>query len=64
VGFFAGVLQGDVECETATSADVVWPGGSRVRLEERGDAPPGIDRLEVEGLDSEVTLAGTRFCGV
>jgi methylmalonyl-CoA/ethylmalonyl-CoA epimerase len=64
VGFFAGLLQGDVESETATSADVVWPGGSRVRLEARDDAPPGIDRLEVEGLDGEVTLAGTRFCGV
>jgi methylmalonyl-CoA/ethylmalonyl-CoA epimerase len=63
VGFFAGLLQGDVEGETATSADVVWPGGSRIRLEARDDAPPGIDRLEVEGLDGDMTLAGTRFCG-
>ena len=59
-----GLLQGNVERETATSADVVWPGGSRVRLEARNDVPPGIDRLEVEGFDGEVTLAGTRFCGV
>jgi methylmalonyl-CoA/ethylmalonyl-CoA epimerase len=64
VGFFAGLLQGNVESETATSADVVWPGGSRVRLETRDDAPPGIDRLEVEGFAGEVILAGTRFCGV
>ena len=27
LGFFAGVLQGDVEQETATSADLVWPRG-------------------------------------
>jgi len=34
-------------------------------LNEKGnDAPPGIDRLEVEGFDGEVTLAGTRFCGI
>ena len=37
---FAGLLQGNIEGETATSADVVWPGGSRVRLEARDDAPP------------------------
>jgi methylmalonyl-CoA/ethylmalonyl-CoA epimerase len=61
LGFFGGVLQGDVEAETAQTADLVWPRGSRIRLEQRADAPPGVDRLEVEGLDSEVTLAGTRF---
>lgn len=64
LGFFAGVLQGDVEHETATSADLVWPRGARIRLEINTDAPPGIDRLEVIGLDAERTVIGTRFVPV
>ncbi len=61
VGFFAGVLQGDIEHETDTRVDVVWPGGARIGLELHADAPPGIDRLEVEGLDGECTIVGTRL---
>lgn len=64
LGFFAGVLQGDVEHETPTSADLVWPRGARVRLEENADALPGVDRLEVIGLTGERTVIGTRFTPV
>ena len=60
LGFFAGVLQGDVEAETPTSADLVWPRGGRVRLELSAEAP-GVDRLEVIGLAAERTVIGTRF---
>jgi catechol 2,3-dioxygenase-like lactoylglutathione lyase family enzyme len=61
LGFFAGILQGDVEAETTTSVDLVWPRGARIRLELNADAPPGVDRLEVSGLDAERTVIGTRF---
>ncbi len=61
VAFFAGVLQGDVERESATTTDLVWPRGGRIRLEEHPGAMPGVDRLEVIGLESERTLIGTRF---
>jgi methylmalonyl-CoA/ethylmalonyl-CoA epimerase len=59
LGFFSGVLQGDVESETASTADLVWPRGARIRLEEHAGASPGVDRLEVEGLDRPRTLLGT-----
>ncbi|HET9730070.1 MAG TPA: VOC family protein [Acidimicrobiia bacterium] len=59
--FFAGMLQGDVEHEDDTTVDFVWPHGSRVRLEARTDAAPGVDRLEVDGLRESVTLIGTTF---
>jgi methylmalonyl-CoA/ethylmalonyl-CoA epimerase len=61
VGFFSGVLQGDIERETDTRVDLVWPGGARIGLEHQPDAPPGVDRLEVEGLASERTIIGTRL---
>jgi methylmalonyl-CoA/ethylmalonyl-CoA epimerase len=61
LGFFGGVLHGEVTAESATSADLVWPAGARLRLEENRDASPGVDRLEVEGLDAPVELVGTRF---
>ena len=64
ISFFAGILQGDVEHETATSADLVWPGGARIRLEANADALPGVDRLEVIGLGEERTVIGTRFTPV
>jgi len=64
LGFFAGILQGDVEHETETSADLVWPRGARVRLEVNADGQPGVDRLEVIGLTEERTVAGTRFSPV
>jgi hypothetical protein len=61
LSFFAGVLQGDVEDEGNGTADLVWPHGARIRLEEHATAPPGIDRLEIEGLDTPRVEAGTRF---
>ena len=61
VGFFAGVLQGDIERETDDRVDLVWPGGARIGLESQPDATPGVDRLEVEGLAAECTVVGTRF---
>ena len=64
VGFFAGVLQGDVEAETASTVDLVWPRGARIRVEEQAGCAPGVDRLEVIGLDEEITLVGTRFVPV
>jgi methylmalonyl-CoA/ethylmalonyl-CoA epimerase len=61
LGFFCGVLQGNVERENATRVELVWPCGARIALEERADATPGVDRLEVEGLTDEVSVVGTRF---
>lgn len=61
VGFFAGTLQGDIEHETETRVDLVWPGGARIGLDFEPGAPPGVDRLEVEGLAEPVTVIGTRF---
>jgi hypothetical protein len=61
VGFFSGVLQGDVEREDGSRVDLVWPGGARVSLEHQPGASPGIDRLEVEGLSEPRTMLGTRF---
>jgi len=64
IAFFAGVLQGDVERETATTADLVWPRGARIRVEATPDAQPGVERLEVIGLASERNVIGTRFVPV
>jgi catechol 2,3-dioxygenase-like lactoylglutathione lyase family enzyme len=61
VEFFAGILEGDIERESAERVDLVWPRGARIGLEQRSDAPPGVDRLEVEGLDEEHTVIGTHF---
>ena len=64
VEFFAGILEGDIEHESDDRVDLVWPRGARVGLEHRPDAPPGVDRLEVEGLADELTVIGTRFVPV
>jgi methylmalonyl-CoA/ethylmalonyl-CoA epimerase len=61
VGFFSGVLQGDIEREDDARVDLVWPGGARVGLERQPAASPGVDRLEVEGLAEPRTMLGTRF---
>jgi methylmalonyl-CoA/ethylmalonyl-CoA epimerase len=61
VAFFSGVLQGDVERESDGRVDLVWPRGARVGLEAHDHGAPGVDRLEVEGLDEERIVAGTRF---
>jgi methylmalonyl-CoA/ethylmalonyl-CoA epimerase len=64
VQFFAGILEGDIEQETDDRVDLVWARGARIGLEHRPDAPPGVDRLEVEGLADECTVIGTRFVPV
>jgi methylmalonyl-CoA/ethylmalonyl-CoA epimerase len=61
VGFFSGVLQGDVEREDGARVDLVWRGGARIALEHQPGASPGIDRLEIEGLSEPRTMLGTRF---
>jgi catechol 2,3-dioxygenase-like lactoylglutathione lyase family enzyme len=64
IALFAGLLQGDVERETDTRVELVWPRGARIALELHADAPPGVDRLEVEGLAEPCTVIGTRFVPV
>jgi len=61
VGFFAGVLQGDIEQESDTRVDLVWPGGARIGLSLDTDNAPGVDRLEVEGLAQPHIIIGARL---
>jgi catechol 2,3-dioxygenase-like lactoylglutathione lyase family enzyme len=61
LGFFAGMLHGDVVAESETNAELVWPSGSRILLEAAADATPGIDRLEIAGLAEPVELIGTKL---
>ena len=61
VAFFAGTLEGRVEHESDRRVDLVWPRGARIGLELQLDAPPGVDRLEVEGLAEACTVIGTTF---
>jgi len=61
--FFAGVLEGETVATGPDWTEVAWSGGGRLRVEERDDAPPGIDRLELEGTGParDLMIAGTRF---
>jgi methylmalonyl-CoA/ethylmalonyl-CoA epimerase len=61
VGFFRDLLQGEVEESNDTRVELVWPRGGRIAIEQHAGEPPGVDRLEVEGLDEPVELIGTRF---
>lgn len=61
LGFFAGLLGGSVRADLGDRVDLEWPGGAAIALEERRDALPGVDRLELVGLDREVEVLGTRF---
>lgn len=58
---YEGLLDGEPERETAGALDLVWPGGGRLRIEERPGAGPGVDRLEVAGLPRAVEVLGTSF---
>jgi catechol 2,3-dioxygenase-like lactoylglutathione lyase family enzyme len=61
IGFFSGVLQGDVEQESDERVDLVWPGGARIGLALDTDAAPGVDRLEIEGLAEPRTMIGAQL---
>jgi methylmalonyl-CoA/ethylmalonyl-CoA epimerase len=60
LAFFSGLLQGDVLATRDGAVELGWPTGARL-LVERRDGPPGVDRLEVEGLDAERIVLGVRF---
>ena len=58
---YAELLAGTVtEAGDDGSLDVSWPGGD-LRIERRTDRPPGVDRLEIEGLPAPVNVLGTWF---
>ena len=61
LGLFGGLLHGEVVDESDNYAELVWPRGARIRIEENADGAPGVDRLEVEGLSEPFTVIGTRF---
>jgi len=72
VEFFTGLLDGDAwgrgpargEAQEGDApwVEIAWPGGGRVRVEEHGNASPGIDRLEVDGPGPprQLVVANTR----
>jgi methylmalonyl-CoA/ethylmalonyl-CoA epimerase len=64
LGFFAGVLQGDIEHESDERVDLVWPRGARIGVELQSGCTPGVDRLEFENLPEETTIIGTRLVPV
>lgn len=59
---FVGLLGGWEEAVGEDHLDLVWPGGSRLRLEACA-GPAGIDRLELEGPQPDRVVAGTPFVG-
>ncbi len=63
VGFFAGLLDGEVVDESAGAVELAWPGGGRVRLEHGPDTTPGFVRLEGDhtGTPRTVELSGEPF---
>jgi catechol 2,3-dioxygenase-like lactoylglutathione lyase family enzyme len=63
VGFFAGLLEGQVVEEDADAVELAWPGGGRIRLESDADAPPGFRRVDAEhaGAPTTRTIAGAPF---
>jgi catechol 2,3-dioxygenase-like lactoylglutathione lyase family enzyme len=48
VGFFAGLLDGEVIAEDEGSVELAWPGSGQVRLELLPDASPGFLRIEAD----------------
>lgn len=61
--FFAKVLDGEVTTDADDHAELVWPGGGRVRLEEHADTTAGFHRLEGDrsGAAAKVSLGGAPF---
>jgi catechol 2,3-dioxygenase-like lactoylglutathione lyase family enzyme len=60
--FFTGLLAGTEAATETGRVDLTWPGGGSIRLEQRDDRGPGIDRLEVDGPGDtrELLIAGAR----
>jgi hypothetical protein len=63
VGFFAGLLEGEVVDDGADAVELAWPGGGRIRLESDADATPGFRRVDVEhaGPPTTRTISGAAF---
>ncbi|MGZ4689229.1 MAG: VOC family protein [Acidimicrobiia bacterium] len=63
VGFFAGLLEGEVVAEDEGSVELEWPGSGRIRLELDPNAAPGFARVEVEhgGASETLTISGAQF---
>ncbi|HEX6312210.1 MAG TPA: VOC family protein [Acidimicrobiia bacterium] len=63
LGFFAGLLGGEEVAAGEGWVELGWAGAGRVKLEQRHDVGPGIDRLEgdVDGEPVEYVVAGARL---
>jgi hypothetical protein len=63
VGFFAGLLEGQVVEEDDDAVELTWPGGGRIRLELDPDARPGFRRIDGEhaGAATTRTISGAPF---
>lgn len=58
---YRDLLDGSVDAEAEEMVELVWPSGGRVRLEQRPDDEPGVDRYEVGTLDRVIEVGGARF---
>jgi hypothetical protein len=58
---YVGLLDGREIARDADGVELAWPGAGRVRIERREGQPPGVDRLEVEGLAAPTNVIGTWF---
>jgi len=61
LALYRDLLGGAEVGHDAAGTELEWPGGGRVRIERRTDRPPGVDRLEVEGLGAPTNVLGTWF---
>jgi len=63
VGFFAGLLDGQVVEEHHDAVELAWPGAGRIRLELQPDATPGFLRIEGDhaAAPGSVTVSGAPF---
>ena len=61
--FFSDLLDGTLVDQTSATAELEWPGGGRIRLEEHPDRTPGVARLELVGSGParNLMIAGTPF---
>ncbi len=63
VGFFAGLLEGEVVDDAEDAVELAWPGGGRIRLELDRDATPGFRRIDAvhAGAAATRTISGAPF---